>query len=413
MTRAKKVLNRFRSQFFVAVLPRLILLATICAPGIGIAAGEFTVANADSRPGAASRSFKWIWGFNHPTYVDQSIQWAVNLTESAGSGLVVKQLGIDVQHKKGYEVGENGNAATIQMSTAYLGRPGRAAGAGMVVHDGGVGKHTDIATYTVTVNKENDDNPSAWITVNANHYGDPHAFIPSYWNQTDKPVKVRIIPSYRGKDGKQVDGKIVFLDVKIEGGEAKKFDDKVIPRTIKDKDGNDLPLSDYSVDVIGSSRTVTTLAFLGGVDGLLSELDLDAATMLFARSQPFLAPSLFDPSQDIYVGVDLTQWLSFPILFDPAQHFSFSNGVSDLLPGFYASTTPITLEPNIGFRSSTPYTGVLQVRGSVDGSIPEPSTLSLIALALAGLLFSGRLNRPQHLIGITVTQAKKMHIPVS
>ena len=81
--------------------------------------------------------------------------------------------------------------------------------------------------------------------------------------------------------------------------------------------------------------------------------------------------------------------------FTPGQAFTIVNGQVDGLPGVLLSTTEPTFSPSGGY-SGTPYTGtgmVYTYHGD-SGTVPEPSTLSLLCLAANSLLaFAWRKRR--------------------
>jgi hypothetical protein len=136
--------------------------------------------------------------------------------------------------------------------------------------------------------------------------------------------------------------------------------------------------------------TTTSLAFLGKVDGVPGQLDLGAAMQLFVGSEEFFAPLLSDQTgRDLFVGIDLTQWLSFPTSFEILDEFSFVDGMSEQLPGILIGTSPVTYDSTLGmFVTDDPATGEFLVTGKIDGrtaTVPEPeATLGLLAFSILG-----------------------------
>lgn len=152
----------------------------------------------------------------------------------------------------------------------------------------------------------------------------------------------------------------------------------------------------------------TTLSFITGSAGSFQEEDLGLMTDFFVGDEGFFVPELFDANsfaglsmQDLFVAVDLTQWLSF---FDPfsvgSSPISISNGTSSQLPGFLIATpmadgsSPITFDPNVGYTVADPsrlFSGNVVIRGVIDGHVvPEPAILMLLIIGLAALGVSRR-----------------------
>jgi len=133
-----------------------------------------------------------------------------------------------------------------------------------------------------------------------------------------------------------------------------------------------------------SDPTELTLAFLGEVDGVPGMLNLSGGFDLFGDEGRIVAPMFVDAAAnplDLFVAVDLVQWLSFPTPYDPLDTFSITSGRSELLPGYLFSTSPIDYDPLSGFTTGNPFDGDVFVAGNVDGStVPEPATLILLGL---------------------------------
>ncbi len=149
--------------------------------------------------------------------------------------------------------------------------------------------------------------------------------------------------------------------------------------------------------------SVTSLSFLGEVDGMPAQLDFAAAALAFGfLDEAFLAPVLVDANNlmDMYVAIDLTQFLFFgPTLMesDLFKSFAFSgDGTSQELPGILASTTPIMFNEMTGqYETQTPFAGELMIAGFIDGraAIPEPSSLIVWFSGAVGLFWL-RKRRP-------------------
>ena len=107
----------------------------------------------------------------------------------------------------------------------------------------------------------------------------------------------------------------------------------------------------------------------------------------FINENEFLVPSFSLDSGDLFVGIDLTQYLANPINFNFGDIFSFVNGVNPSLPGYLVGTSEIFVDTNLGLTTLNPYTGAAPLTQGRDGSaiVPEPtSTLSLLALGTLG-----------------------------
>jgi PEP-CTERM motif len=157
-------------------------------------------------------------------------------------------------------------------------------------------------------------------------------------------------------------------------------------REVRSKPNNEVP-TDIVITYRGSSSTQTTLAFLAGDIGGLEKLDLSLGTDFFVGLDEFIAPMLFNETQDLFVSIDLVQWLGFPTAYNPFDTFVITAGGNDLLPGFLVSTSPIAFTTS-GFVTDSPFTGMVQVVGNIDGQVmvPQPSTVALVGLGALGLL---------------------------
>jgi hypothetical protein len=172
-----------------------------------------------------------------------------------------------------------------------------------------------------------------------------------------------------------------------------KITDTVLPNHA---DGREI--SNYTISASGSPTTTTTLAFLGLVDGVMSELDMAAAGQLFLHDAvrwlvPFLRAT--DDTTDLFVGVDLTQFLAMPVPYQVGDVFSFTNGLSQSLPGIVVGTSPVFFD-GAGFTSMDLYDGDAGVVAEIDGeTTPEPTTPALFAIGAASLAVTGRRRAKQ------------------
>jgi hypothetical protein len=264
----------------------------------------------------------------------------------------------------------------------------RLAGLGQVAH----GTDVDTAKYLLAVTSLPPDS----IKVDGMHAA-PMAVVPSYHNGEGRPVNVTVTPSYRRGDGTVYFDPAETKTYKVGKGSTNTFNK--MPATVND--GHD-SLADYTelITPSGPMKDTTgslsmTMAFLGNVDGVLTEADLSAATQLFTSDARFLVPALFS-SRELFGVVDLTQWLSFPSQFEIGETFTIEDGVSPVLPGFEFSTSPFELVVGEGFVATGPlFDGTLTVEGGIDGSAsPEPSTWALLGSGIGWLVLFGRLRKP-------------------
>ena len=92
-------------------------------------------------------------------------------------------------------------------------------------------------------------------------------------------------------------------------------------------------------------------------------------------------------------------WLGAQGSFSPLQEFDIVDGRSDLLPGIFVSTSPITVL-NDGALQGTPFTGDVFAAGPIDGrsvAVSAPATLALTVIGLVGggLARRARQRRPR------------------
>lgn len=120
-----------------------------------------------------------------------------------------------------------------------------------------------------------------------------------------------------------------------------------------------------------------TLAFVVGAPGTFTKLELGVATETFTNEGEYAVPALFDAapgSTEIYIAVDLVQWLSFPTPYVDDDTFTVTAGSSPDLPGFVFSTTPIPFTAADAYLAPAPFTGTVTVSGelgSVAGQFPS------------------------------------------
>jgi len=212
------------------------------------------------------------------------------------------------------------------------------------------------------------------IKVFGKHVGVQNPFEASFENFSNEPLMGSFTPSY----GKDAFGPDISFGTVQPG--------KSVKKTLPNKDAK--APSDFFVSVHGSVETQTTLAFLGETDDAsgVSELELAALTEMLTGNDGFLTPMLRDSTleSNLFVFVNLLQWLGADGTFNPLQTYDITGGVNDLLPGYFISTTPITLGFD-GTPQGTPFAGKVFAAGGIDGralSVPEPSSLVLVGCAI-------------------------------
>lgn len=353
-------------------------------------AGFVAVAPQLDGPCSFVREFDWFVatppGLNPWSNAGMAgVHWDVTLTSAPGVIPGTHSFNIDVTHTAGANPGtvpcHPGEGPGLLFPFSFPNLPPSLpplawGGAAMQTH----AAHVDVVKTAVTMYPFFPVPPiDAHVQVEGIHTtgGD---FFASFENQTGGDRLVWIVPTYRGPGGVITPGAPMgpFL---VRNGEHRRF-----PKLPPNAAGT--PASDYtlvtapkSVDGGVRGNTDTTLAYLGDVDGVFTELDLAAATQLFTHNEEFFAPYLVDPVLDVHVAVDLTQWLTSPTPFGMTDVFSFTNGVCDQLPGIYAGTAPFNVAPGTGYVTDEWFTGSLIVAGRVDGS-PEPASAGLLLLAV-------------------------------
>ena len=184
------------------------------------------------------------------------------------------------------------------------------------------------ATATLTANLE----------LFGTHLSGPAPNTRYSYHQSKGEIKVTIIPIYpegpglpreenrRLKAGQHAEG---TLPTNAKGVPAIGY--QIITRTATDPD----PV------------TTTTLGFIGEINGELNLLDLSSGISIYHPGE-FFAPQIESLTSDLFVFVDLVDWLTFPHSFGAGDLFDFAAGRNQNLPGFLVASGPIEFIPGLG-----------------------------------------------------------------
>lgn len=161
----------------------------------------------------------------------------------------------------------------------------------------------------------------------------------------------------------------------------------------------DIPIPDFLTDIeyIIDDPGVISNTKLGFISGPSDSLFLENYADSIQRVGEFIAPLLFseDGVTDIFIGIDLNQWIDSEAEFEIGQTFDFIDGFSSELPGVIAGFSEILFSPLEGFFTENPATIPLVATAKADGkTVPEPnSNFSLLALGTlgAGSIFKRKL----------------------
>jgi len=196
---------------------------------------------------------------------------------------------------------------------------------------------------------------------------------------------IQLQASYLNPGGSETKSPLIDVDPHIVNTREKVK--LPLPINPDQPDPNFKTARDYTIMAGGSPTTSTTLAFIGEENGVRTELPLAELTKLFVGTSEFDVPFLraVDDVTDLYVAVDLTQWLSSPAVFSEGDIFSFLDGISPDLPGFLVSTSPIT--GFLDFTISSGYSGQAIAVATIDGQVlPEPASITLLVISILGVL---------------------------
>jgi len=268
-------------------------------------------------------------------------------------------------------------------TSVVSGEPVQKAGITIFPH----GSHTDIYQWKVSVPSTG---PNATITSDTEHKN--KVFAGPAWSYTpDVGTVVGSVqasyPTDPARSGTITagPGSDTPPDQQFPTGKIRKEISGTLPFGASGESPTDYTVLATVGDPVTSEMT---LAYLVGSPGSYTEGDLAMLNDFFNGGSNYFVPMLFDVSQavNLFLAVDLTQWLSFPTAFSAGDTFLFTDGVSPLLPGIEVSTAPFTLDPNTGFTSPGLWTGEAIALGTVDGhNVPEPRTAVLLLSAIAAM----------------------------
>jgi hypothetical protein len=380
----------------------VVVLTTLLGLPSATRAGGFVINGSGGLDGPTvfNRSYSYFFadGVNprQMNPITNGTFWQTNLRDTPEGDL--HSLNVTIQHVAGFPT----VGPLFQFNFNNLIQP--AAGTVTVTGQAQQANHgTDFDIARVSVNLQGGAEPVGQVVTRGSHptgrviVSPGSNFSWSLLNPAGSPALTitGVTPSYRFPDMTFGVGPTVAAGTVLPAGRGT---NGPLAATLVDPVHGVGVLTDYELDATGSPTSHTTLAFLGKVNGTPSELDIDAATSIFTDSGTFLAPMFTHASSsDLYVAVDLTQWLSAPASFMPNPGDTFtvgSDGTNPMLPGFLFSTTPITMAPGGGFMTTSPDAGDTVIdRATIDGEIPEPTSLIPSGTGLLILLGYRRCTR--------------------
>ncbi len=321
----------------------LLVLALWCSTAYTCRADFFTLGAAAEDDFGFGRTWEWDFPMKAEDTGPVGEKWNHQLTSTELSG-VAKTLSWEAQHKvrpKGHaddpELGQvwSGSMVVARQPTGFVQLRSE-----RLLH----GEHYDVFWIMVSIPPQGD----GFVDIGADHEEELGPY--RWWYRASRAGQIRVYASY--PDGSE---QLVKDWTSVHNGEW--AGGKLPP-----KEGY-CP-SDHRVVYQGSATSDTTLAFLAGEPGDYSEAELSSGAKALGD---VLAPALWNEMQDLYIAGDLTQWLSFPTPFGEMEQFDFVGGECEDLPGFLASTVPITFDSTQGFSTTAPYTGAAFVIGEISG----------------------------------------------
>lgn len=147
-------------------------------------------------------------------------------------------------------------------------------------------------------------------------------------------------------------------------------------------------LSGYTTTVYGNKVTETLVGFTGLLNESPSLLPISPLIEYFVGPKEFFFPAFSSNTNDLFIGIDLGDWLTADITVEPLQTFDFIDGLNEELPGVFVALTPVIPTSN-GFTAVSPYTGSVISEGTLDGGITTPESSSLLGLITLGTIGVG------------------------
>ena len=100
--------------------------------------------------------------------------------------------------------------------------------------------------------------------------------------------------------------------------------------------------TDAGIFEAGPPIASTLLGVIEGTPGDLSLSNLGDGLFSLIGFEEFLVPALSTENNDLFVGINLTEWLNDPRPFNEGDVFTFVDGKSMSLPGFVVGTSETT-----------------------------------------------------------------------